>query len=347
MRCRLTRNILYLALFSWILPCTAGLGAQQKAGLPGIGVVKFLISSSAFKDIDNAAAIRDLVVRSIGASGKYNVVDTTELDSLIEQNNVSVSKLYDPVEMEKIPLTYVQFLVTGFISLESKGYRINMYFLDLSKKEFLFNEDVWVSSEKENSIWFGVRDFTRKFIERMESVISEKDLKPEEFFRVGDTGPAGGIIFFAKGKYTDGWQYLEAAPPETEFRAVWAVKMEDNTVVPALLGTRGGVGTGFGNTELCVKDASMFKIENGPAALACRKLDFGGYTDWFLPSKDELMFMYMNLASRGLGGFRGEAYWSSTESSYDDAYFQSFREGRQFYNGYKMMPLYVRAIRAF
>jgi hypothetical protein len=340
---------MYLAVIwlAWILPGTVSLDAQQKSGLPGIGVVRFLISSGAFKDVDNAAVIRELVARSIGAYGKYNVVDTAELDTLIEENNVSIPKLYNLEEMGKIPLTYVQFLVTGFISLESKGYRINMYLLDLSKKEFLFNEEAWVSSEKENSIWFGVRDFTQKFIERMDSAISVNDLKPEEFFRIGDTGPAGGIIFYAKAKYVDGWQYLEAAPPETEFRAVWAVKMENNTVVPALLGTRGGVGSGFGNTELCVKDASMFKLENGPAALACRKLDFGGYTDWFLPSKDELMFMYMNLASRGLGGFHGEPYWSSTESSYDNAYFQSFREGRQFYNGYKLMPLYVRAIRAF
>jgi hypothetical protein len=333
--------------FAWILPGAARLDAQQRTGLPGIGVVRFLVASSSVEDIDNAAVIRDLVARSIGASGKYNVVDLGVLDTLTEQNNVSVSKLYNPEEMEKIPLTYAQFLVTGFISLESKGYRINMYLLDLSKKEFLFNEEAWVSGEKGNSIWFGVRDFTRKFIERMDSVISVNELKPEELYRVGDTGPAGGIIFYVKSKHVDGWQYLEAAPPEAEFRAVWAVKLKNDTIVPALLGTKGGIGAGLGNTELCVKDAAIFNVENGPAALVCGKLDFGGYTDWFLPSKDELMSMYMNLASRGLGDFRGDAYWSSTESSYDNAYFQSFREGRQSYNGYKLMPLYVRAIRAF
>jgi hypothetical protein len=334
-------------LLACILPGAARLDAQHKTESPRIGVVRFLIASSAFRDIDNAAVIRDLAVRSIGASGKFTVADINELDALIDKNNISVPKLYSPEEMEKIPLTYVQFLVTGFISLESKGYRVNMYLLDLSKKEFLFNEEAWISGEKENSIWFGVRDLTRKFIEKMDSVISLNDLKTEDLYQVGDTGPAGGIIFYAKGKRVDGWRYLEAAPVETEFRAVWGVKVGDSTIVPALLGTKGGVGAGLDNTELCVKDASIFKIKNGPAALACRKMDFGGYTDWFLPSKDELMFMYMNLASRGLGNFSGEPYWSSTESSYGNAYFQSFREGKQFFNGYKLMPLYVRAIRAF
>jgi len=40
-------------------------------------------------------------------------------------------------------------------------------------------------------------------------------------YKVGDTGPAGGIIFYDKGDNSDGWQYLEAAPPEFEFEANW------------------------------------------------------------------------------------------------------------------------------
>ena len=40
-------------------------------------------------------------------------------------------------------------------------------------------------------------------------------------YKIGDKGPAGGIVFYDKGDNSDGWQYLEAAPPEFEFEANW------------------------------------------------------------------------------------------------------------------------------
>ena len=40
-------------------------------------------------------------------------------------------------------------------------------------------------------------------------------------YKVGDTGPARGIVFYDKGNNSDGWQYLEAAPPEFEFETNW------------------------------------------------------------------------------------------------------------------------------
>jgi len=38
-------------------------------------------------------------------------------------------------------------------------------------------------------------------------------------YQIGDTGPAGGIVFYDRGFISDGWRYLEATPASAEFTA--------------------------------------------------------------------------------------------------------------------------------
>jgi hypothetical protein len=56
----------------------------------------------------------------------------------------------------------------------------------------------------------------------------------------------------------------------------------------------------------------------GWAAQACDALEINGFDDWFLPSRDELHYMYGNLHMRNLGGFSLDWYWSSTYSHYNE-----------------------------
>jgi hypothetical protein len=59
------------------------------------------------------------------------------------------------------------------------------------------------------------------------------------------------------------------------------------------------------------------------AVKECNQYKGGGYTDWYLPSKDELNQMYKNLHKNALGGFDNFAfYWSSTEGDDDDVWVQ-------------------------
>ena len=160
---------------------------------------------------------------------------------------------------------------------------------------------------------------------------------PPETYSLRDIGPAGGWIFYDKGSVSDGWRYLEAAPSDQSTGAQWgcygvSISGADGTVV----------GTGEQNTI----DIEAGCATVGTAADICANLTLGDYSDWFLPSKDELNLMYENLKVFGVGGFADPYYWSSSEGSANHAWYQNFGNGVQD-DGGKGNDLGVRAVRAF
>jgi hypothetical protein len=172
-------------------------------------------------------------------------------------------------------------------------------------------------------------------------------------YKIGDTGPAGGLIFYVKDNNAGGWRYLEAAPAYTEKRATFADKnYKGSTVKPKLLE---GFGAGKQNTENL---ASML-LNNGEwdrAAQICGELEVNGFDDWYLPSFNELSMMYGNLKRKGLGSFRDEAYWSSNGEVEGEGWsWETFNPWRfNFVDGVTPKPatkmtenLYVRAVRQF
>ena len=131
-------------------------------------------------------------------------------------------------------------------------------------------------------------------------------------YNIGETGPAGGIIFYVNPNYeTDGWRYLEAAPEDQSTEIQWY----NGRHLP-MGATATAVGTGEANTQTIVN----IQGTGSYAAQRCNDLSLGGCSDWFLPSKDELGLMHENLYLKGLGGFESDYYWSSSESLVYDAW---------------------------
>ena len=87
--------------------------------------------------------------------------------------------------------------------------------------------------------------------------------------------------------------------------------------------------------------------ETGHAAQLCNDLIVEGYSDWFLPSKDELNLMYTNLKVYGVGVFVDGNYWSSSEGGEIHAWVQYFYNGDQAYSTESYDDVRVRAVRAF
>lgn len=83
------------------------------------------------------------------------------------------------------------------------------------------------------------------------------------------------------------------------------------------------------------------------AKTKCEDYNEGGYTDWYLPSKEELNLIYNNLSRMGLGNFKNDWYWSSSETN-GEAWEQHFAEGvQQNDGGGNESQSSVRAIRSF
>jgi hypothetical protein len=102
------------------------------------------------------------------------------------------------------------------------------------------------------------------------------------------------------------------------------------------------IGTGLSNTNAII--ASQGGTATSYAAGLARAYAGGGYTDWYLPSKDELNKLYLNRIA--IGGFANVIYWSSTEIDGYYAWVQYFGDGAQTSDG-KNFRSYVRAVRAF
>jgi hypothetical protein len=100
------------------------------------------------------------------------------------------------------------------------------------------------------------------------------------------------------------------------------------------------LGTGSANTTTIISNQSIGDY----AAYLARAYNGGGYSDWYLPSFDELNLLYQNRAL--IGGFTGDLYWSSSEKDASNARMQYFNTGVRSYTT-KNFGLSVRAIRSF
>jgi hypothetical protein len=158
---------------------------------------------------------------------------------------------------------------------------------------------------------------------------------------VGKAGPAGGWIFYDAGNSNAGWRWMECAPSDQSTGIQWG-----NGSAIDIAGAKGtAIGTGQTNTTAIVAAQGA---ENFAAKL-CDDLMLSGYSDWFLPSKNELNAMYTTLQTNGIGGFSSTYYWSSSEGYEYGSYimwYQNFTNGNQAFGNNSQLNM-VRAVRQF
>ena len=116
-----------------------------------------------------------------------------------------------------------------------------------------------------------------------------------------------------------------------------------SNIVSTLVGTQTALGTGRANTTAIVGQSGC----TSGAAHYCDDLVEGGYSDWYLPSRDELDKLY--LSKDAIGGFTIYNYWSSSENGASYVWSQCFDNGMPLdsLNCKKTAMDKVRAVRSF
>ncbi|MDR2964160.1 MAG: DUF1566 domain-containing protein [Treponema sp.] len=185
-------------------------------------------------------------------------------------------------------------------------------------------------------------------------------------YELGDTGPAGGIIFYVnatgfklyQGAVTtsvnaeaDNDTYITAhyleAWTENGGTRVWSSTNVDVPQAEQEYTALGDwIGYGLRNTRIIVA-ALENAGENNRAAQVASSVK-GGYNDWFLPSIDELYAMYIAKADpNNVAGLPAGTNWWSSSQSDDTARELNFNDGSM---GATVKPNTMRnhrAVRAF
>lgn len=170
---------------------------------------------------------------------------------------------------------------------------------------------------------------------------------PGAIYAIGDTGPGGGKVFITPSTVGNSTGlYFEASPAAAEVSRTWATNVNSNQTTGVTGGEGLTIGTGYQNSLDIV-------AQTGNAAATCaaayaRAYTNNGYSDWFLPSKDELAQLYAQRVT--VGGNNAGDYWSSSEYTANHgpyAWFHRFSNNDNTSVGNKSTAYLVRPIRSF
>lgn len=194
---------------------------------------------------------------------------------------------------------------------------------------------------KINGLTVNTKYYARAYAINKAGVAYGNEIQFITFYRIGEQ-MGGGKIFFVDDTKLHG---LIASEYDVYFYPItWAV----GNLFVVETGAR-SVSDGKSNTD---KIVARYGSGYYPAKL-CKDYRGGGFDDWYLPSKDELLLLLKE--HYAVGNFetnynKVNEYWSSTETSYFQARYSAFSYGYSANNSYveeKKAEYRVRAIRAF
>lgn len=273
---------------------------------PGVGVDEALVDG-----------ISEMLISSLFDTRRFTIIERTQINAAIQEQGFQRANITTGQIAQVGRLLGVEYVLVGIINFIVKDRTLEQVQTGMASGEY--NIDVRIvnvqSGEVVSTAGTGVRGtetirsvmpgLARELVSKIEVA------QAEGVYKIGDFGPAGGVVFFDKGNFSNGWRYLEAAPFEAEFMAEWGALNQN------IEGLRNEVGFGKANTQIIIGRLNQLG-ETGKAAQLCAVLNFDGYNDWFLPSIDELKWtlalaLHANARTRArINQSKNAEYYSSS-----------------------------------
>jgi TolB-like protein len=251
----------------------AGMGAVLFAQQLTVAVRVFETSGGLSQDEGNA--ITDIFISELVSTGKVIVVDRNSFEAIVAEMKFGASSWSDNNNVARLGKALnASYIIQGTVTSLGGRIVVTIRVLDINTIQFVASPTLQLA--KMDEIFAKLTPFVRDLALNLSS--------NSIVYQVGKEGPSGGLVFYDKGSYSDGWRYLEAAPASYEFET----RVSSNYSMPRIQ-----------------KELDL-----------CRAMNIKGFTGWRLPTANELVQIYGSLKQNGLGNFQDKNYLSSDTDSY-------------------------------
>ncbi len=324
--------------------------SQKKVAVATFDVVGNVVTP------EDAEAITELYINGLVRTGKVSIFDRKNFDTILAelkfQSGDWASK-EKTVELQKA--TGATVLGRGQIFKLGSSFYISATMIDANTAEIL-------SASKKS---FKDIDELVELLDTMASEISTAISKVVMKYKIGDTGPGGGIVFYASEEGFDvldgkgGIQkcnYMEVSKTDLGVKTwcycVYKDKKGKEQGTPCNIICSDKFGFGKSNTYKIISYHSGASSSNC-AAYACYRYSTptSNAGEWFLPSTNELSYVFQNVGDRILAtasssSFISSSHWVDNRGNHYVSWYST--KDKSFYWYSRLYSLNsVLAVRAF
>ncbi|GHV23421.1 hypothetical protein FACS189494_11420 [Spirochaetia bacterium] len=176
----------------------------QNNALPRLAVVEFSVNLNTQKANTDAVTVRNITESQMIGTGKYDVITRNEIDKLLANQRIAVSSISSTENVKKLQLQNISYIVTGSVDAIGNDYAVTVKIFDVSTGQFSHSANDFMGGSS-RELYTGVNTLISHFVSGMSSqggqVAQSENSISVKTYKLGDTGPGGGIICLVEGNF--------------------------------------------------------------------------------------------------------------------------------------------------